>query len=171
MLTHDVSESITKSFSMIINEDQIIVKNKNVEEKNEYISISEEDALKVIDESKYFYDYGYLYYADFESQFCDANYLSLLDGTSNLTFFDVGLREISETILLNDIPSSYKIYPNNDKNYLSNDEGILGLRKTDIRKICQSLNLNNMDEESLSNYLEIQPINFCFYNKKCFHLK
>ncbi len=162
VLTYDVSNSIKNSFSTLMDNNQIILKSYNSEDSLEKISITEESAKDIIYESNYFYDYGYLYSANFETQFKDKNYLSLKLDDKELSFFDVGLRSIAESILLDDIPKDVDIYPYNKLN-LSYDEGILGLRRRDIKKICQFLNLENHNQEALGEYLKTSYLDFCFY--------
>ncbi len=164
VLTNDVSNLVVDSFNSLTDDNQIIMKNKNeIEDKIEEISIDELGAMEIINNSNYFMDYGYIYSSNFEEQFCDNNYMEILGG--GLVFYDVGIRDISEVIDLDDIDVSYKFYPYKPL-VLEKDELVLGLKKSDVRKICNSLNLNNTDEKSLSQYMEFNDLyaNFCFSN-------
>lgn len=152
ILTHDVSNMVVDSLNSLTDDNQIIMKGKvDSGTKLEEISSSEEDALYVIENSSYFYDYGYVYSSNFEQQFCDNNYLEIVNG--GYTFYEVGARDISETINIDDIDSFYKFYPYKP-NYLENNEIVLGLKKTNVKNICKSLVLDNLDEASLSNYIQ-----------------
>lgn len=161
-LSYDVSKEVSTSLNSLMDDDQVILKTKNItNESKDVISVDEIEVKEVINYSSYFYDYGYIYSANFEEMFCDANYLSMV-GKNNLTFYEVGLRSVSETIAMNDIPSNITFYPKRI-NVLQDDEIVLGLRKKDIKKICKELGLNNLNEESLSTYLKSNTIDFCFY--------
>ncbi len=161
LLKDEVSTEIKTTFESFIEEDQILVKGNKIEEKNEINSISLSEAEDIISSSNYFYDANYFYNGDFETQFKDANYLALIS-ESAVPFYDINLRTVSEAIYIDDIPLSTKIYPNRPKN-LDLNEGVLGLRKKDIKKICTALNLDNLDVNTLSNYLMYHSIDFCFY--------
>lgn len=161
LLKDEVSSEIKSSFETFIEKDQILVKGKEIEEKNEVKSISLTEAEDIILDSNYFYETNYFYDGNFETQFKDANYMAMLS-ESIVPFYDVNLRTISEAIRIDDIPTSTKIYPSMPKS-LDLNEGVLGLRKKDIKKICTALNLDNLDVNALSKYLMYHSIDFCFY--------
>lgn len=162
LLKNEVSSSIKDSFSSLMEKDQMLLKsNKETSEKAEIISASLNEAEDLISSSAYFYETNYLYSGNFENQFMDANYLAMI-GESTIPFYDVGLRSVSEAIYLDDIPLSTKMYPYRITS-LDLNEGVLGLRKSDVRKICKGLNLENLDIETLSEYLTYHSIDFCFY--------
>ncbi len=162
LLKEEVSNSVKESFKTLIDENQIYVKNKDEIIKNEFNTISINEAEDIVSNSSFFDDFNYLYYGDFENQFKDANYMALIDKENVTPFYEVGLRNITESILLDDIKNNFLFYPSFDEK-LAYDEVILGLRRQDIRKICRALNLLNEDYLTLSTYLENNTLDFVFY--------
>ncbi len=160
LLKEEISSEVKETFSSFMDDDEICLKGEEIEEKNEINSVSINEAQDVILHSEYFYDCNYLYQGDFENQFKDANYLTLLCENS-ITFYDVGFRSVIESILISDIPFGDKIYPYRLQN-LNFDEGVLGLRNKDIIKICSALDLEEKNVNALSNYLTYHTIDFCF---------
>lgn len=162
LLKEETGMQVKSTFTSLIEKNQVLLKGNDVEEKNENITVSIEEAADIVASSNYFYDYNYLYSGDFESQFKTANYMVALINENPLPFFDVGLRTIAESIEVDDIPLSKKIYPERPSD-LFLEECVLGLRKKDVKRLCESLNLKNHDVASLSDYLVYHPIDFCFF--------
>lgn len=160
LLKDQVGNEIKDSFSSLMNQNQVLLESKSEEESLERITISKEEAEEIILNNPYFESYGYLYKGEFEAQFIDSNYITLHD-KEDLNFMDINLRTISEAILVDDIPSSKRVYPFRPS-HLLDDEGILGLRRSDIRRICDFLKLANSDENTLSNYLEYHSLDMSF---------
>lgn len=160
LLTLEVEEELKNSFTTLMEEDQILLKKEDSGKTYEKITISENEAQDLLQNLPSFHRYGFLYQGDFESQFPDKNCL-IMDATETI-FHEFDLRTLSETICMEDLPLDVKVYPYRPNSLLP-DEGVLGLKRSDIKKICMALNLKNTDEFTLSNYLSYHSINFSFF--------
>ena len=166
LLTDKVGEEIKLSFSSLMDQDQVLFEQNDDGKTLEKITISKEEASEMITRNPFFESYGYYYFGDFERQFKDVNECVYVHDGKILRFPSLDLRSLSETVLIEDIPTSIKIYPYRPTTLL-NDEGILGLKRSDVRLLAEALSLENTDASSLSNYLEFHSVDlsFCFENK------
>lgn len=134
-----------------------IIKQNNIVDNgfNEIYSLDKENTEKILLESDLFLYMGTYYLSNINNLIINNNYFELQTNNGNYSFAELNANSINEFNIYN----GESVFPNSFDKILD-DEIILGLRKKDIKRICQNLNLNGTDYLTLSNYLENNYLSF-----------
>lgn len=160
LITSVVSLNVQNSLMSEFDENKFFVKNKNSNNNgfNEIYALSKEEVESVKDRCEDVSYVGSFYFSSFEEQMVDRNYFEMSIGNFISIFSELNIRSINEYQVLSENEVVYPSYPDN----LGDDEIVLSLRKKDIKRICQNLDLVENSEIALSNYLVNNYIDFSY---------
>ena len=159
-ITSLVAENVTTSLTTSFNDEKKIMTDKNEENYYEKYAVEEEVLIDIKNENPMLVkNIGTIYFSSFENQLCDKNYFVLDKGYYQVNFAELSARNVNEFKLLDDVKGEVLPFINRQ---LRNDEFILGLRSKDVKRICDSLHLEN-DINKLSIFLKDKPLTFIFY--------
>ena len=156
ILTSLTVNDIISSLGSLYDEERILLKSQNDDSLNEIYSVSKEEVELI--KSQYQNNFlltGSYYFQSFET-LLDESYLKILSTSYPLTMASFSVRNINEYYLYQDVDVSFR--------NLENDEVILMLRNTDIKRICDSLRIEN-NLLTLNEVLKDNPLKLGYFFK------
>lgn len=156
ILTSLTVNDIISSLGSLYDEERILLKSRNDDSLNEMYGVNKEEVetIKSLYPS-YFVLTGSYYFQSFET-LLEESYLQILSTSYPVKMASFSVRNINEYYLYQDLGISFR--------QLENDEVILMLRNSDIKRICDSLRIeNNLFE--LNELLKDNPLHLNYFFK------
>lgn len=157
-ISSSISNGVKKSYSSLIEDNQIILSNENNNDYIQYAGSLYEASELLKKYPDYIYDIGVTYDNNFESFFPQQNYSYIAETKYCEPIHKISARHINEFRWLD--LENIVIYPEK-VNTLEDDQIILGLSIDIIEDICFQLQIVRT-VTSLSEYLIAHPLHLCF---------
>ncbi len=157
VIKSNISDALNGAFSNFFDTNEVIVKQKGLNDNQiyRYDSLEEANILQICDKfSALVSGYKYIYNNDFENMFSDLNDVRVVKTLESVVIPGFDMRSFNE-FLSTDLIADSKYVINKD---LANNEIIMSLNDKQIFEICFGLKIER-NENSLFNYLKNNIVN------------
>ncbi len=157
-LSNIISSNLYRSYSSILDDDRLILSNKDKEKSKDIITGTEYDeALSLIEDYKEDIDYVGVYYANDFTKMFDYDVAYIEKGSQIKPISGLTISDINEFGLIN---NSLNVVPNKPTS-LANDEFVLSAPFSIVNELCFELQIERT-MSSFSKYIEHNDLYFTF---------